>query len=169
MHNGRLADPLYEFTRELKKVSGKRKKTDADFEEMSRIEWYGGLYLNEKGEIFVTPEMVESALKEAARRERKGKTVDKSLVCLSTTALDIGVKKSVDELWKDPNYRLIIAVRIKGSRVMRTRPRFDKWSFEARIQYDEFALEERDILSFAQSATFGDWRPKFGQQKPEII
>lgn len=150
-------------------MSGKRKKTDADFAEMSRIEWHGALYLNEKGEIFVTPEMVEAGLKEAAKKERKGKAVDKALVCTQTSALDIGVKKSLEELWTDPNYKLIIGVKIKGSRVMRTRPRFDKWSFVASIQYDEFVLEERDILSFAKGATFGDWRPKFGQVKAEII
>jgi hypothetical protein len=168
-HNGQLADPLNEFARALKKVSGKRKKTDADFAEMARIEWYGGLYLNEAKQIIVPSEVVEAALKETAKRDKKGKAVDQALVCLETTPLDIGTKKTLDELWADPKYRLTCGVKVKMSRVMRTRPRFDKWAFTATIRYDEHILEQSDIDSFAKIASFCDWRPKFGQAKAEII
>jgi hypothetical protein len=170
LHNGSLANPLYEYAREIKKVAGKRKKTDADFEELARLEWFGGLYLDEKERIIIPTEMIEAGLKDVAKRERKGKAVDKALVCTSTTPLDIGTKyKSLEDLWKDPKYRLTIGVRIKGNRVMRTRPRFDTWSFETLIKFDEFQLEARDIEAFAKGACFGDWRPKFGQAKAEVI
>lgn len=168
LHNGRLADPTYEFTKALKKISGKRKKTDADFEEMARIEWYGGLYLNDQGQIIVPSEMVEAAMKEAAKRDKKGKAVDRALVCLQTSPLDYGTSKTLDEMWADPKFRLTCGVKIKQNRVMRTRPKFDSWSFEAYFRYDEYVLEQGDLESFAKNATFGDWRPRFGQTRAEI-
>ena len=45
MHNGQLSDPLNEWTKAKKKITDKKKKTDADHEEVSRLEWMGGLYL----------------------------------------------------------------------------------------------------------------------------
>jgi hypothetical protein len=153
----------------LKKVSGKRKKTDADLEEMARIEWFGGLYLNEKGQVIVPSEVVEAAMKEAAKRDKKGKAVDKALVCLATSPLEVGTDKPLEKLWEDPKFRLTCGVKIKQNRVMRTRPKFDKWTFDASLKYDEFILEQSDIESFAKNATFGDWRPRFGQCTAEII
>lgn len=41
MHNGRLVNPADEYARKMKEVSSKRKKTDADYEEMGRLEWFG--------------------------------------------------------------------------------------------------------------------------------
>jgi hypothetical protein len=38
LHNGRTANPLDKFARQLKAVSKKRNKTDADYEEMAKIE-----------------------------------------------------------------------------------------------------------------------------------
>ncbi len=43
-HNGQTADPLNEFAKELKKVSGKRNKTDEYHALMGEIEWRAGLY-----------------------------------------------------------------------------------------------------------------------------
>lgn len=168
-HNGQLANPLNEYARALKKVSGKRKKTDADFEEMARIEWFGGLYLNESRQIIVPTESVEAALKESAKRDKKGKAVDQALVCVETTPLDIGVDKTLEELWADPKYRLTCGVKVKMSRVMRTRPRFEKWSFVATVRFDERILERSDIEAFSKVASFCDWRPKYGQAISEII
>ena len=37
MHNGRTSNPLDPFTKAMKEISGKRKKTDADLEALSKI------------------------------------------------------------------------------------------------------------------------------------
>ena len=44
MHNSRLADKLDPITRQKAVVAAKRKKTDEDDLEISRLEWLGGLY-----------------------------------------------------------------------------------------------------------------------------
>ena len=44
-HNGQLADPLNYWSKELKRITSKRHKVEADMEEAARIEFFGGLYL----------------------------------------------------------------------------------------------------------------------------
>jgi len=168
MHSGQLANPLNKFSKAIKKVSGKRNKTDADHEEMARLEWYGGLYLDEAGKIAVPGEIVEAALKDAAKKMKLGKAVDKALWCMKTTPLDIGVTYGdLAELY--PKYSLTVSARIKNNRVQRTRPKFDVWSFEAVLNYDEHILEKESIIQFSSECSMGDWRPKFERSTVEIV
>jgi hypothetical protein len=44
LHNCQLANPRNWFTKQLKEVSSKRKKTEQDHDLLSQIEWLGGLY-----------------------------------------------------------------------------------------------------------------------------
>src|SRR5688572_28760874 len=71
MHNGQLADPLNSYTKELKKVSGKRSKTEADHEQMGKLEWYGSLYLH-NGAPCLPGEVIEAAFIEAAKKGKRG-------------------------------------------------------------------------------------------------
>ena len=38
-HNGQTADPRNAYSKAIKAISGKRKKTDSDYDEMARLEW----------------------------------------------------------------------------------------------------------------------------------
>jgi len=72
MHNGQLADPLNKFSKELKKLSGKRKKVDSDYEEMGRVEWYGSLYINEDGKPCLPGRVLEANIIEGAKVHKLG-------------------------------------------------------------------------------------------------
>ena len=74
LHNGQLADPLCPIVQEIKKISGKRKKTDADYEEMARLEWYGGLYLDKDEQIIIPGINIEAVLIKAAKTQKSGPT-----------------------------------------------------------------------------------------------
>jgi hypothetical protein len=52
LHNVQLADPLNAYAKEMKKISGKRRKTDADLEELARFEWHGSLYVSQ-GQVVI--------------------------------------------------------------------------------------------------------------------
>ena len=72
MHNGQTADPLNKFARELKQLSGKRKKTDEDYAAMAKIEWMAGLYVNNDGYLIVPSFVIESAIYEGAKKQKLG-------------------------------------------------------------------------------------------------
>jgi hypothetical protein len=73
MHNGQTADPLNSFSKAMKEISGKRKKTDADFEALANIEYQAGLYLNAKGQVIIPSRVLESVLVEGAKKSKEGK------------------------------------------------------------------------------------------------
>ena len=81
MHNGQAADPSNTYARKMKEVSSKRAKTDADYEELAKIEWFAGLYLVNK-EPCIPGYVFEAALigkGSSARKERMGKEAAASL------------------------------------------------------------------------------------------
>ena len=47
MHNGQTADPLNKYAKMLREISAKRRKTEADFIEMARIEFVAALYMDQ--------------------------------------------------------------------------------------------------------------------------
>ncbi len=52
MHNGRLANPTDKWTKALKEVTSKKKKTEEDHLEIKKMEWRASLYMDED-ETFV--------------------------------------------------------------------------------------------------------------------
>lgn len=172
MHNGRLADPMNEFSRRMKEVSGKRAKTDADFIEMARIEWYGGMYLMDGGKPCIPGEVIESALINAARKTRKGKQAMGGIICPGNYPLVFDGPQDLDERWADDNCRLTCGVRIQKNRIMRTRPIFHEWSLEFDLLFDDQQLNEKDVIGIVMVAGENglcDWRPKFGRFTAEVI
>jgi hypothetical protein len=166
MHNGQLADPMNKYCRMLKEVSSKRAKTDADYIEMARIEWYGGMYLMEGGVPCIPGEVLESAIINAARKTRKGKQAMGGIICPDMYPVTYDGPQAIDDRWADDNCRLTCGVRIQKNRIMRTRPIFHEWSLEFSLIYDDQQLNEKDVVGIVMVAGENglcDWRPKFGR------
>ena len=165
-HNGQTADRLNDFARRLKKVSNKKNKTDADYAEMARIEWYAGLYLQD-GKPCIPGPVIEAALAVGAKKSKRGKQVLAGVFCPNNAMLIYDGPKDVDELWKAGNHRLTIGVRVQRNKVMRTRPIFREWAADLEIIYDPLQLNEEDIGEILRTTgeVIGlcDWRPKFGR------
>jgi len=85
MHNAQLSDPLATITKQLKKVSGKRIKTEADHEEMARIEFEGGLYFDDESGPYIPSANIHACLLKAARMTRQGPAVERGVQYLIDT------------------------------------------------------------------------------------
>lgn len=166
MHNGQLADPLNEWTKALKKITSKRKKTDADYAEMSRIEWYGSLYL--KAKIPCVPGWVlEAVLINGSKKKRMGTQAKIAIFCDKDYLLEYDGPRNIDELWEGDNHRLTCGVRVQRARIMRTRPKFENWGLEFDVLFEDEILNQREIEDIVEIAGrqvgLMDWRPKFGR------
>lgn len=166
MHNGQLADPLNSFSRKMKEVSGKRMKTDADFEELARLEWHGSLYLS-NGKPCIPGYVLEATLIDAARKRKRGKQAQAGIICPDNYDLIYDGGAPIEQLWVNPDYRLTVGARIQRNRIMRTRPKFNEWSAKIEVRYDPLMLNEGEIKQIVQLAGeevgLMDWRPKFGR------
>jgi len=181
-HNGRLADPLFSYTQEIHALAKQRNKSEATILKMRKLEFLGGLYLDEKQRPGIPGINIEAMLVAAFRSERKGKEAEKGVEVVDEFCLlEYDGPKTGPELWEITDTRgnkpfvLTCNVKLKkAASLMRTRPRFPKgWSLVANIRYNPAKVDESDLIKFMQLAGedvgLGDWNPRFGRFDVEII
>lgn len=168
MHNVQLADPFNEWTRALKAISKKKKKTDEDLMDMARIEFLGGLYVDESEHPCVPGEVLEAMLVEAAKEDKLGKQAKKAIICDGNFRLQYDGPKHPEQLWEDKQFRNVQAVRVSQSRVMRMRPIFHSWSLKFVLNFLPKILNKTDVLGIldkAQLVGLMEKRPRLGRFK----
>lgn len=164
MHNQRLSDPLDSYARQLRAISGKKKKTDEDYEEMARIEFEGGLYIAPEIGPYVPGVNVHRSLVEGARITKRGKDIERGLVVHDDICpLAYKGPRDVAGLCADKEHMSRLSVRVGTSRVMRTRPMFREWALECEAVIDPGVLNFEDVCVIAETAGsmagLGDYRP----------
>lgn len=172
MHNGQTAAPLNKWAKAIKQISSKRKKTDADYEEMARLEFHAGLYMGENGPI-IPSNNVEAMVIEAAKKSREGKIAKAGVFCNEHVSLEYEGPRTAEELWSDEDFRHVAIVRVQSSRVARTRPIFHKWEAVVKLSYEDTVtnLARVDDWMFIAGTQvgLGDWRPQHGRFEVERI
>ncbi len=177
-HNGQTADPRNPYSKALKAISGKRKKTDADLDEMARIEWLAGLYRS--NDDLVIPDWVwEAAFIAGAKKSKRGTQAKSGLFFSQHASLvfpdkpEVITDETLNDLFEDGHHTFTIGVKVGMSRVMRTRPIFRHWSCTLVLEYDPDVLNQRDVEEIAHDtgrlAGVGDWRPKHGRFEATVV
>ena len=166
MHNGQTADPTNKWSKSLKQISGKRLKTDADYEEMARIEFLAALYLDKDGPI-LPPNMIDAMLVAGAKKSKEGQVAKSGCFCLNVARLNYTGPRTADEMWADESFRFSAIVRVGMARVSRTRPIFREWSADVRLHVEPSLVNIARVDEWFNVAGtqigLGDWRPQYGR------
>lgn len=167
-HNGRLADPMYPYTKALKEISSKRSKTDADLIEMARLEWYGSLYVDSKGKIVLPSHVIEAGLISASKKNRQGQQSQAGMFLNDNAKLIYpDMDKTIDQLWEMDDYRFSVGVRIQRAKVMRMRPIFNEWEAEFSLTFEDTITNKKDVDAWVricgEQVGLCDWRPRYGR------
>jgi len=183
MHSNQTCNPLNKFAKAMKAITGKRKKTDEDYEALSKIEWEAGLYFDEKIGPFVPSINVEGLLRDAAKKLKKGTDVKQS-VRVFPLEIPLGYNGPRDmaglkqiafsgEKVNGEDFFDSRGVGVNQSTVMRTRPRFNKWWLEFDIIADDAIFNMDDIIHILAIAGskigLSDYRPRYGTFEFSII
>lgn len=167
MHNGQLANPLNPFSKKMKAITGKQKKTDADLEALAKLEFMGSLYLDKKGEPCIPDDVIDGFFGAAARSLKKGKESKAGISANGNFPLIYKGPRDPEKLWLDESFRDTRGCKIGMKKIMRTRPIFTVWSVEFFVSFDDEIInvtDVQDILKVGSSrAGFGDYIPKFGR------
>jgi hypothetical protein len=149
MHNGSLGDPLNFWAKKIKEITAKQKKTDADHEEIGRLEWRGGLYLHDG--MPCVPDVAQKAtLFNASKSLKMGRKVKAGLFVYDHAMLTYHGPADLDALWDDEQFRDRRPMRVGTSMVMRTRPKFDRWSMDMVIGFDDEVLNAGQVDQFVR-------------------
>lgn len=166
MHNGQLADPLNPHSRSIAEITSKKKKTDADHAELSRREFFGGLYIS-GGRPCIPSEMLEACLVRGAMKEKRGPAAKAGILVEHHATLEYDGPTDPKALWEDERFRLRATAKVGPKTVVRTRPRFDAWAVEFETKFLPSMLNPRELRGFLVAAGeqigIGDWRPRFGR------
>jgi hypothetical protein len=175
-HNGRLANPIDPYTRQLKALTGKRKKTDEDLYEIARVEARAGCWETNEGLLGVPTQAVWRCFYDSAKQFKLGTTVKKSLYFDDVTEPLIvdGAKVTCDDYvanFDNVDYR---SVKIQTSKTMRARPKIQAgWETTHKLELFEDVLDLRDLIPVMESAGrlygLGDWRPTYGRFTVDIM
>ncbi len=177
LHNGQTADPLNTYAKALHAVKSKRKKTDADYAEIARLEWLAGLY-RFRDELVIPDYVLEAVFINGAKKSKRGPQAKCGLFFTEHAVLNFAGKPSeineqtLAEIFDSGEYTHTIGVKVNMAKVMRTRPIFRNWSLQATAQFDPDVLNLRDIEEIAADAGklvgLGDWRPKHGRFSAQV-
>ena len=168
LHNGQLANPFNEITQEMKKISGKRKKTEDDFRDLANLEWRGGLYVNSDGIPCIPSNLLKATLVNGAKKNRLGKQFTAGLFISDNPVIKHkDSDKTVEELSQDPRYRDQRMVKVQTSKVLRTRPVFPEWELTFEVAFLPDVIDERAIDQAIEIAGYviglAEYRPEFGR------
>lgn len=175
MHNARLIDPMNPLVKAIKKLTDKKtKKTEVDIEEIARLEFTGGLYLDGTGAPAIPEECIEAMIRDGAKKTRKGKDVQSGILCQNKEGggcfpLVYEGPKTVDELWGDGHteYVSMVPVKVGQARIMRCRPIFRSWELTFSLDYLPSVVNKSNIeewlVTAGQICGIGDRRPRYGR------
>lgn len=166
-HNGQLADPMNKWAKAIKAESSKRKKTDETHEELSRLEFMGSLYLDQKNEPCVPGENIEAMLLSAAKKRKEGTLCKTGIMVTGDFPLQYSGPRNPDALWEAQKFTFRIAARVNAAKVMRTRPIFRAWALDFTIHVDPDIVDQSIVEEWldiaASQVGLSDWRPRFGR------
>lgn len=168
MHSERLANPFDPLTREIKAVTGKRKKTEDDLLEIARLEWLGGLYHTDEAGIHVPGYNILACIINGGKLHKLGTAVKRAaIVTDDTVAVQYDGPKDPGKLFADKRFVDIRSVKVGTSKVARCRPIFKSWGLQFTMAYDESAIQKSELDMCVKSAGLmvglGDYRPRFGR------
>ena len=167
MHADLLADPLDPATKEMKRYSGKSKKTDEDHETMARLEFHAGLYRDDTGQVVIPAPNLLKCLIEGARVSKRGPKIERG-VAVGATSFPLDYQgPPADQLYAHGGFVSRMSVRVGQTKVMRVRPRFPAgWRFVAPLLVDESVINPEELAEIAQTAGaligLGDYRKAGG-------
>lgn len=173
-HSERLAnhrDPLVRDLKKLTALKGKS-KTDEVLDQIMRLEWTGGMYLDE-GAPALPSDCLIATLKFAARKSKRGKDVESSVFTEQAFfPLEYDGPKTLDEMWADGRFLDYRSVGVQGKRIMRARPIFRDWSVLIELVYDEEIINSDDIVEWLRVAGnqigLCERRPRYGRFTVEV-
>jgi hypothetical protein len=172
MHNGQTADPLNKWSRALKKITSRKVKTDADHEEIARLEFMAALYLAPDGPI-IPNYVFDGMTVRAAQKTKQGPVARSSVFCLSHARLEYDGPRQADELWRDERFHFSRIVKKGMGRVVAMRVTFDNWSCVAEINVETTLVNPAQVDEWMQVAGtqigLCDWRPQYGRFTAERL
>lgn len=134
-HNVQLADLEYPLTKQIKALTSKKTRTDADNDQIAKLEFLGGIYYDDDIGVHVPAWNLIRCFNEGAKQTREGRSILRAVVAKDEKIpLIYPGPRTLAELWADETYRYRTTVGIGQSKISRTRPMFPIWGLKFKLE-----------------------------------
>jgi len=150
LHNNQCVDPRNHFKKKIAAITGRKgKKTEADVEELERLEFLSGLYMHDQHGPVIPAANLRRMLIDGARKDKNGKEFESGVFISEDAPLQYEGPRDAEGMWQERE-RFAWSTIVKNQRasIVRTRPRFTKWGAEFQILTED-SLVSRDMLETA--------------------
>lgn len=174
VNNPQVVNPFNHYSKQIKEITSKRKKTEEDSNDLAKLKFFASLYVNDKGDYFIPAEHFEQAIVSAAKEKKLGAKLQRSFRVESDAILDFkDKKKSPEELFELGTYVDVRDAGIQKSRIMAVRGIFPEWKSKIWITFDSEQIDESDLIACIQVAGerygVGTYRRKYGRFTVEKV
>lgn len=175
-HNGRLANPIDPYVRELKVYTGKRKKTDEDHAAIMVLEARASAYETEDQLLGLPTDNVWRSFYDAATAFKRGADLKRALLPLDDVVpIEIGGQtEAVDSFLQGEGHIDYRSVAVQRNRTMRARPLVPAgWQTTHSFELLTDILDGETLTPIFERAGrivgVGDFRPRFGTFQAEVV
>jgi hypothetical protein len=179
-----MANPLHPLAKQMKQLTSKRNKTDADYELIADLEWLAGWYMEpnqvefaisgnaiaigDYGEIIIPGYVLDAMMVNGAKKNKLGMQFKSGVFVDGDGELIFeGKDGGLDKLMTDPNFRLQALERVNKARVLRTRPYLKQWQLRFAVHYDDTVVDrpaiEQSIEVAGRLIGLCERRPRLGR------
>ena len=152
-HSPKCVNPLHPIAKAMKALTSKRKKTEDDLMAIADLEWEAGVYWEDSIGLVIPNECLAATFLAGAKMNKNGSAFQKYVHIMDSLApLSIGEVQDYDKLKTDVRFRDVRSVCVQKSRVIRTRPRFNTWSCEFDMMYDETKIDTDAVILAVENA-----------------
>lgn len=168
MHSTRGANPLDPLAKESKKISSKRSKTEEDHLQLMKLDYQLGAYYDEEIGFFLPAEMIEACIREGAKANRNG-TKAKTAIFVNEERIKLqhDGPDTLEEAYEREDMKDVRIVTVNNSKILRCRPRFNRWAIEFTLTLEDDILSEDELIHAIDIAGkqkgLGDYRPRYGR------
>jgi len=165
MHdNTRLANPLDPLCKELKAVTSKKKKTDADLAAIAKIEFRGGIYFDDADGPYIPSRCIQAMLRDAGTINKQGRAVNRGVVVVEDKCpLRYEGPRTIDALFESGEFTDMRPVKVQTSTTVRCRPIFRAWGITFTVAFQPDVINREEIVDIVERAGMmtglGDYRP----------
>jgi hypothetical protein len=173
MHSTRGVNPLDPLSREMKKITSKRTKTEEDLLAMMRFDYELSAYHDKDLGFYLSAEMLEACIREGCKANKNGQKAKIAIfVVEEKIVLGHDGPSTIEEAYAEVDMKDIRTVTVNNSKILRCRPRFNRWWLEFTVELDETILSFEEFCHALDIAGrqkgLGDYRPRYGRFESKI-
>lgn len=154
MHNNRCVNPRDPLKKAISAITGKgKRKTEADLDELERLEFVAGLYYDEQMGPYIPSQNIRKMLIEGARKVKLGKQFESGVFITDDVPVQYDGPRDFEEMWKlRDRFAWTTVVGNQKASILRTRPRFRQWSVEFSVILEDSLVSVDDLKTALKHA-----------------